>query len=245
MAEDRTEDKGATHFIGSLVLAPSPANGPACISEFLVVDGQQRLTTLSILLCAIRDHRAQHESPRHRERLDEQFLINIDDQVLRAVRTLIDKPQLEAFSSLFPEDQFEVLQYLAEGFTPDDVYRDIVERRPTDADDRTVDSLAMAIANTTSRITLVSSADELSDILDKPFAAWRVFLHPSQRRAAYRALYNGPAQVTGGPGTGKTAVALHRVKHLLTRAPDSRHAGGRRWRSSRHSKSPTPTRSAP
>ncbi|MDG4788186.1 DUF262 domain-containing protein [Micromonospora sp. WMMD1102] len=76
LAEDRTEDKGATHFIGSLVLAPSPANGPAGVSEFLVVDGQQRLTTLSILLCAIRDHRAQHESPRHRERLDEQFLIN-------------------------------------------------------------------------------------------------------------------------------------------------------------------------
>ncbi|MDG4788185.1 AAA family ATPase [Micromonospora sp. WMMD1102] len=151
--------------------------------------------------------------------------LGIDDQVLRAVRTIIDKPQLEAFSSLFPEDQFEVLQYLAEGFTPDDVYRDIVaERRPadTDADDRTVDSLAMAIANTTSRITLVSSADELSEILDKPFAAWRVFLHPSQRRVAYRASYNGPAQVTGGPGTGKTVVALHRVKHLLTRSPDSR-----------------------
>jgi len=58
------------------VLAPSPANGPAGVSEFLVVDGQQRLTTLSILLCAIRDHRARHEGPEHRERITEQFLIN-------------------------------------------------------------------------------------------------------------------------------------------------------------------------
>ncbi len=30
------------------------------------------------------------------------------------------------------------------------------------------------------------------------------------------------SQVTGGPGTGKTVVALHRVKHLLARYPDHR-----------------------
>ena len=64
--------------------------------------------------------------------------------------------------------------------------------------------------------------DELAEILAKPFAAWRVFLHPSQRRVAYRPSYTGPAQVTGGPGTGKTVAALHRVKHLLSRSPDTR-----------------------
>lgn len=52
-------------------------------------------------------------------------------------------------------------------------------------------------------------------MLSQPFAAWRVFLHPSQRRIAYRDSYSGPVQVSGGPGTGKTVVALHRVKHLL------------------------------
>ncbi|MEU5943757.1 UvrD-helicase domain-containing protein [Micromonospora sp. NPDC047548] len=149
--------------------------------------------------------------------------LGIDDQVLRAVRTIVDKPQLEAFGTLLPEDQFEVLQYLAENFSPDDVYRDLVaERRPADATPEPSESLAMAIANTTSRITLVTRPDELAEILDKPFAAWRVFLHPSQRRVAYRVSYKGPAQVTGGPGTGKTVVALHRVKHLLSRSADSR-----------------------
>ena len=29
-------------------------------------------------------------------------------------------------------------------------------------------------------------------------------------------------QVTGGPGTGKTVAALHRVKHLLGRSADTR-----------------------
>lgn len=139
------------------------------------------------------------------------------------MRTITDNTQLEAFGTLLPEDQFEVLQFLAEGFGPDEVYRDVVcARRPAGAATDADDSLARAIVNTGSRITLVSGPDELADILEKPFAAWRVFLHPSQRRVAYRVSYSGPAQVTGGPGTGKTVVALHRVKHLLSRSPDSR-----------------------
>jgi hypothetical protein len=149
--------------------------------------------------------------------------LGIDEQVLRAVRTVIDKPQLEAFGTLLPEDQFEVLQYLAEGFGPEEVYRDVVAvRRPVTAGPDPDESLAAAIANTTSRITLVTGPEELADILEKPFAAWRVFLHPSQRRVAYRVSYGGPVQVTGGPGTGKTVAALHRVKHLLGRSPDTR-----------------------
>lgn len=149
--------------------------------------------------------------------------LGLDDQVLRAVRTVIDKPQLEAFGTLLPEDQFEVLQYLAEGFGPEEVYRDVVAvRRPVAAGPDPDESLAAAIANTTSRITLVTGPEELADILEKPFAAWRVFLHPSQRRVAYRVSYGGPVQVTGGPGTGKTVAALHRVKHLLGRSADTR-----------------------
>ncbi|MFJ5225117.1 UvrD-helicase domain-containing protein [Streptomyces sp. NPDC088400] len=149
--------------------------------------------------------------------------LGVDQQVLRAVRTVIDKQQLEAFGTLLPEDQFEVLQYLAEGFGPDEVYRDVVAvRRPADAAPEPDEDLAAAIANTTSRITLVTGPGELTDILEKPFAAWRVFLHPSQRRVAYRTSYAGPVQVTGGPGTGKTVVALHRVTHLLSRSPDTR-----------------------
>src|SRR6478609_11211988 len=76
LAEDRVDDALATHFIGSLVLAPSPTNGPTGVQEFLVVDGQQRLTTLSVLLCAIRDHRAETEHAEHLDRMNQQYLIN-------------------------------------------------------------------------------------------------------------------------------------------------------------------------
>lgn len=43
-----------------------------------------------------------------------------------------------------------------------------------------------------------------------------MFLHNTQESVAYKASYWGSAQVTGGPGTGKTVVALHRVQHLAS-----------------------------
>ncbi|MBY8845833.1 ATP-dependent helicase [Streptomyces sp. SP2-10] len=142
--------------------------------------------------------------------------LGIDDDTLRQARSLVDKEQLEVFAPLLPQDQREVLQYLAEGFPLQEVWQDIVapalqaSTQPVDTQD-----YETAIRHSRARIALVSASEELRDILEKPFAAWRVFLHPSQRKVAYRASYSGPAQVTGGPGTGKTVVALHRVKHLL------------------------------
>ncbi|MEZ5234484.1 MAG: DUF262 domain-containing protein [Acidimicrobiales bacterium] len=64
-----------THFLGSMVMAPSPSVGPAGVNEWVVVDGQQRLTTLTVLLAAIRDHEAQH-NPEAVDRFNELYLIN-------------------------------------------------------------------------------------------------------------------------------------------------------------------------
>lgn len=52
LALDQETDPGARHFLGSVVLAPTP-NGAA--HARLVIDGQQRLLTTSLLLCALRD----------------------------------------------------------------------------------------------------------------------------------------------------------------------------------------------
>lgn len=145
--------------------------------------------------------------------------LGIDETTLRQARVLTSKEQLEVFAPYFPQDQREVLEYLAEGFSVEEVWRDLVSvsLRASASASEPVDTTdyATAIRHTRTRIALVTASDELRDILDKPFAAWRVYLHPSQHKVAYRASYSGPAQVSGGPGTGKTVVALHRVKHLL------------------------------
>jgi hypothetical protein len=50
---DDVNDK-ATHFMGAVVTMPA-RSVPVGVSKFLIIDGQQRLTTISLLMCAVRD----------------------------------------------------------------------------------------------------------------------------------------------------------------------------------------------
>ena len=61
------------HFIGSFVLAPADAT--ATLPAYLVVDGQQRLTTLTLALCALRDAAATND-PVAVDRITNQYLVN-------------------------------------------------------------------------------------------------------------------------------------------------------------------------
>ena len=72
------------------------------------------------------------------------------------------------------------------------------------------------------QFTLVENNEELRRVLEGgDFGAWRVFLHPEQRKYATQR-YNGPFRLTGGAGTGKTVVLLHRSKHLQQVQPNAR-----------------------
>ncbi len=76
LAEDRTAESSATHFMGSLVLGPSPTNGAVGVQQYLVVDGQQRLTTLTLLLCALRDRAKSAGDAQAWDRINESYLTN-------------------------------------------------------------------------------------------------------------------------------------------------------------------------
>lgn len=145
--------------------------------------------------------------------------LGIDEQVLRLARVCVTADDLTVMAPpMMPADQYEVLEYLAAGYSPEDVWEQLIAPRGQTvrtAEDRPAVTLSEAILNTPNRIVEVTGPGELERILTEDFTRWRVFLHPAQRRYAYHPGFNGPAQVTGGPGTGKTVVALHRVRHLL------------------------------
>ncbi len=67
-------DAAPGHFLGSIVLAPAPAL-PSAATVWVVVDGQQRLTTLSLLLAALRD-RVRAEDPTRATYIHEDYLVN-------------------------------------------------------------------------------------------------------------------------------------------------------------------------
>ncbi|CAN7165629.1 AAA family ATPase [Microbacterium foliorum] len=72
------------------------------------------------------------------------------------------------------------------------------------------------------QFAMVSDDEELRRILDEgDFGAWRVFLHPEQAQYVERD-HNGPFRLTGGAGTGKTIVLLHRTRRLAQSNPGAR-----------------------
>ena len=65
------------------------------------------------------------------------------------------------------------------------------------------------------------NAELAAVIEDGDLAAWRIFLHPEQRQYATHN-YNGPYRLSGGAGTGKTVVLIHRARHLARQNPNAR-----------------------
>lgn len=148
--------------------------------------------------------------------------LGVDPEIIPIVRLIPDEAHLEALHRVLPEQQYDVLLGLASGMSPEAVDREVVQvyaAAARDVTEQQADPLDTAMVHARGRVALVSGTEELREILERPFDAWRVFLHPSQYRIAHQDSYRGPAQVTGGPGTGKTVVALHRAWYLARRLP--------------------------
>jgi hypothetical protein len=94
-----------THFIGSVVIrmAAHPKEGmPDIAEQFDLVDGQQRVATLTLLRAAIRDRLADLKGGDHRAILTRQMLINddkCDEHKPRLVLQQLDDPALRAIVS--------------------------------------------------------------------------------------------------------------------------------------------------
>ena len=140
--------------------------------------------------------------------------LGIDEQTLAFARALTDVVQLEAARAFLPQNQWDALYGLAAGMTPEEVWAEIGATAGGERYD--TQDVAAAVERTPERVVLVDGPEELMAIFRHPFDLWRIYLHPTQHRVAHTA-YRGPARVTGGPGTGKTVVALHRARYLATR----------------------------
>ncbi len=121
----------------------------------------------------------------------------------------------ELLTRNLPELTRDVLLALRDRMDPEDVRRHITDKWRADEEVNT-DDWARAAKRAVSQAE--TDDDAVLDALGRSFDAWRLFLHPEQHRIA-AADFKGSAKVTGGPGTGKTVVALHRVRHLVDRLP--------------------------
>jgi superfamily I DNA/RNA helicase/mRNA-degrading endonuclease RelE of RelBE toxin-antitoxin system len=146
----------------------------------------------------------------------EQLLdLGVAEPLLPLIAKITTEEELLGLLEYAPSLTAEVLYALHDGMTPDEVLEQVTA--PVRAEGQVdVNDYETAMTRPATLVTTDDTA--LQAALQGDFARWQVFLHPVQRTIVEKS-YNGPARVSGGPGTGKTIVALHRVVHLANRLP--------------------------
>ncbi|BDA63850.1 3'-5' exonuclease [Actinomyces capricornis] len=116
----------------------------------------------------------------------------------------------------------DALLSLATGATLEEVREDYELIRPPEHPASQPDEDAALVAGLRTRaarstFTWVESDEDLRRAIEGlSFQQWQLFLHPSQRTLVERRT-SGPMRISGGAGTGKTVIAVHRAKQLAAR----------------------------
>jgi len=158
------------------------------------------------------------------DRRDRDFTtVGIDEELIPLLRRIADEAELYAIANYLPDAQGDAVLLLADGKTTDEVWAELAKDYALTAaavDPEDIDT-ALKKPGTQSSFVVTTNDTELVELLSGDFEAWRTFLHPTQRAVAYRPIFNGPAKVTGGAGTGKTVVAMHRARFLAQKLFES------------------------
>jgi len=134
--------------------------------------------------------------------------------LLPAIKALQTAEDLDKLRPYLPEESYEALYWIANfGYSVDQALAEVVAGKPLTID---LDDLDTALTHPDSqrRFATIKSDNDLIEMLNAPLEKWRIFLHPSQAKLV-RHFFNGPVQVLGGAGTGKTVVAMHRACYLV------------------------------
>ncbi|MCZ7422973.1 AAA family ATPase [Verrucosispora sp. WMMA2121] len=147
---------------------------------------------------------------------DAQLLeLGVSEPLLPQIRELVGEAELLELLDRAPQLTTDVLFALFDGTPYEEVLKQVTD--PVRADEPVdPDDFEAAVERPATQVT--SDDEALQAIIGEAFERWQIFLHPTQRKLVEKK-YNGPARVGGGPGTGKTIVALHRVAHLARQLP--------------------------
>lgn len=137
--------------------------------------------------------------------------LGVPEEQLPYVRSFTSKDDFKKSKDNLTADVYEGLSWLAEGFPVNEV----LDLMAAEQDEQKPEDLREALdtANNQRFFRVLEGEDDLKAMLARPLDKWRVFLHPTQRKIVNKD-YSGSTRVTGGAGTGKTVVAMHRAKKL-------------------------------
>lgn len=105
-----TQSTGVGHFVGAIVKIPDRTVGAT--HSYLIIDGQQRLTTLTVLCVAIRDH--------------------VKEQGLQGSQTLLNPDQVESLCIKNPYESGDLVYKMRLRSSDDEILRAVIDGRSID-----------------------------------------------------------------------------------------------------------------
>lgn len=145
------------------------------------------------------------------------------DVAAEAIQVL-DEDAMLSFAQPFQDSWIGmILIDLATGDSVESIIERLeLEASPTSGEDDVDVLAALKRPAAAVQFAFIEDQEELRQVIESgDFGAWRVFLHPEQRRYVSGS-YGGPFRLSGGAGTGKTVVLIHRARHLALRDPSAR-----------------------
>ncbi|TDQ33379.1 3'-5' exonuclease [Zeaxanthinibacter enoshimensis] len=139
----------------------------------------------------------------------EQLLaIGVPSEWVETVQKITSEEQFMKLWDVLPDDAIENLGILLEGEIDVKVLIKQIEYKASQLPEKTEELIEVQPG-----LHVISEDDKLIEVLNKDINVFRFYLHPTQHYLAYNN-FSGSKKVTGSAGTGKTVVALHRVKFL-------------------------------
>ena len=95
-----------THFIGSIVNMPT-VSVPEGVAKYLLIDGQQRLTTIFVLLTLLRNKARENKNPEFADEINNTLLVNPykkDNDFFKLMPTQVDRDTYKNFINGKPTD---------------------------------------------------------------------------------------------------------------------------------------------
>ena len=152
------------------------------------------------------------------------FKAGVPKPLIPAVKAIHSDHALDALSDYLPTDCRDVLYGVASGMSIEKAVEEMLgltpEQAASDAPDGAGDFSHIDRAPHVD-LVLVEGEEHLRDILKASLDAWRIFLHPYQRKLVERQT-RGPMHISGSAGTGKTVALMHRAVHLANNLKDAR-----------------------
>ncbi|RDU60625.1 hypothetical protein CQA44_10285 [Helicobacter sp. MIT 14-3879] len=100
-------ERAVAHFMGSIMYI-GDSHSQTAINELVVIDGQQRLTTLTLLLIALRDILEEQEEILEKfskNKIKNRYLINSDEKGERQYRLILSLTDKETLIALIDKDK--------------------------------------------------------------------------------------------------------------------------------------------